>query len=314
MERRPLAIMAVLALAACGRPNATGVYLYQSDHEVALVQLAQTPQGAVTGRLEAVSLGAGGVIEDRSATLDGALSGGALTFKPVPGAFASLTAGSVSGGGVELTGGGLDLKARRSTLAAYQAALSKLQLKAAIERRVDAAAQDQRAQTAANTPDVTKAADKVGALGAAAAALRDASAKLDAGVAASPDFARQSADNTARMAQLAAQAAKATDRGPLLASANQLVVGTNQIDVARTQYAVGLNRIVYSASPLALDVERFCDAPAAAPLSQPCAQAMAAGDDFNRSLVHASVVFKRHKMAIQANLARQNDLMQSMGG
>ena len=45
-----------LALSACARPDASGIYLAKSDREAAMIQLVQTGDGAVTGRVEVVQM------------------------------------------------------------------------------------------------------------------------------------------------------------------------------------------------------------------------------------------------------------------
>jgi hypothetical protein len=111
-----------------------------------------------------------------------------------------------------------------------------------------------------------------------------------------------------------AQTLSGSERRRLVASANQVIVETNQIDIARSQYAIGLDQIVQRASPLATQVERFCDTPQAAPLASQCVEAKSAATGFESALVHGSVVLKGYKQTIQTEIARQNEMVQRMGG
>jgi predicted small secreted protein len=191
-------------------------------------------------------------------------------------------------------------------------AVSALQLKAAAERRLTADAEASRADAAARAQPIRDAT----ALQSASEELKGDAAKLDAGVEAAPDFGRQAADNTTRLEQLAASAPTLPGqaRAQLAVSASRLIVGTGQVDAARAQYATGLDRIVRAASPLATEVRELCGSPEGSRLGRPCAEAEAAAIEFDRSLVHASVVLKGYRQTIQTELERQNALVQKIGG
>lgn len=314
MERKPVitAVLGAAALAACGRPDASGLYLSKTDRAVTLVQISQTQDGAVAGRLEDLSIGPGGQVNDRSANLSGGASRHDLTLKPAGPWFAGAS-GSFSRDGLELAGKAFALKARRSTLKEYQTAVTRLEINAQSERlRITDARAGQAASEAAATP-LKDAPDRVARLQAAAADLTKAAADLNAGIDGAPDFRRQSAQNTAQVEQLARMAAGG-DRSQAIASANQIVLAANQIEVARTRYAIGLNQIVQKGAPLATEIQRFCASAEAEKLAAPCAQAAAAATVFQSAEVRAFTVFNGQKRAIQDDLARQNELVRKMGG
>jgi hypothetical protein len=308
---RGLAVLGALLVASCGRPDASGVYLSKSDREAVLIRLAQAKDGAVTGRIEVIALGPDGAVSDDSATLNGAASKHELVFKPagvwLGGAGAS---GSFTRDGLTIRRNGIDVTARKASLDDFQKAVSQLKARAAKARRQAADVQATEAGQGAGGAAFEDAADKGAKLREAAAGLQADAAKLNAAVSAAPDFSRQAADNTARIAGMASGG----DRGRLAASASQVIVETNQIDVARTRYAIVLDQIVARAAPIATAVQRFCDTPPAAPFGQPCTEAKAAATDFESALVRAATVFKGHKLTVQTELARQNQIARKIGG
>lgn len=314
MNGRTFCLLPALALtlAGCGRPDASGTYLSTADRQVALVQLTQTRDGTVSGRLEAVALGQGGALNDQSVALAGSASKHALAFKSAAG-FPGAT-GSFTRDRLALSGPGFALNARRSKLADYQAALGQLQTRADSERRRLAETQAKQAAASARASPLKDAGDKAARLDAAAAQLSADSARLDAGVKAAPEFGEQAAANTSDISVLAQQAVSGRDRGPLIAQANQLIVDTSRIDVARTQYAVGLDQIIQRASPLAAEVEQYCESQEAAAYGPSCAKAKAAATGFESALVHAATVFKTFKRAVYEQRAQQNALLRRMGG
>ncbi|HEY4030958.1 MAG TPA: hypothetical protein VGM25_11485 [Caulobacteraceae bacterium] len=316
-NRRWWVLAGAMMLASCGRPDSTGVYLSKSDREVDLIQLAQAKDGAVTGRLEVISVGQGGVVNDRSAKLDGAASKHDLVFKPTDAWFGGVAgSGAFDRGSLTISHNGSELKARKGSLDEFQKLVGQLNARATMERhRADETKADRAAQVA-QAAAIKDAGDKAARLQEAAAQLRADAAKLNDAVAAAPDFGQQSVGNTARIGQMAQSAATLSrkERGRLSAQANQVIVGTNQIDVARTQYAVGLNQIIQHASPIATDVERFCDTPQASPFAKACAEAKTAATGFESALVRASVMFKGYKQTVQTELARQNQLAGRIGG
>jgi hypothetical protein len=293
-----VAIGAVILLTSCGRPDASGLYVSTSDRQAALVQLVQSKDGALAGRIEVISIASGGAVNDESSSLDGsssAVTGDTLTIRPKTGPA---------------------LKARRGSLVDFQKAAAQLKVRASQERRHVAEAQSKTAEQAAEMTIFANAKDPSARLEQAAADLEDDAAKLDQAVLAAPDFGQRSADNTSRIAQLArtAPTLAGSQRQGLIGQANQVIVETNQIDLARTRYAIGLDQIIQRASPMATSVQRFCETPEAAKLAAPCSRANAAATDFERSLVHASALFRGYKQTVQIELNRQNEMLRRMGG
>jgi hypothetical protein len=319
MTRRlsALGVAAAFALASCGRPDASGVYVVKSDREATLLQLIQGKDGAISGRIESMSIGQGGGVNDQSAPLDGNASGHDLVLKPT-----SLWFGGVSASGsftrtlLTLSRNGAEVKARKASLDEFQKAVAQLKARATKERHQIAETQADQAAAAASAVSFTDGAGSPAKLQEAAADLGASAIKLNDAVTAAPDFTRQSVANTAQIAGMAQSAStlSRTEKGRLAASANQLLARTNQIDVARTQYAIGLNRIVQRAAPIATAVERFCETPQANPFGRPCTQAKTAATDFESALVRASTVFKGHKQAVQTELSKQSDIIRKMGG
>jgi hypothetical protein len=305
-----IAIGGLVLLASCGRPDSSGVYLSRSDREATLIQLTQTNDGGVTGRLEVMSIGPGGTVNDEFRTFVGVAFNHELTLKPA-GAGLGLS-GSFSRDTLTITRNGAPLKARKASLGDFQKAVTQLRAKAAGERRLFAQNQAGSAVGTVEAGDIKDAAT----LGQAVTQLESDTVKLDQGVSAAPNFGQQAAGNTARIAQMARTAPTlgGQERRRLAASANQVIVETNQIDIARTQYAIGLDEIVQRASPVATQAQRFCDASQAAQLKLQCSRALAAATSFQSALVHGSVVLKGYKQTIQTELARQNEMVQRMGG
>jgi hypothetical protein len=314
-RRRGLAFTAALLLASCGRPDASGVYLFKTDRQAALIQLTQARDGAVTGRVESIAIGPAGQVDIQSAPLAGAVSGRQVTFKPASvwlGAAAA--SGSFAGDSLTIVRDGAEVKAPKASRADFQTAAAQLKARAAQQRHQAAEAQSNQAAQTAQASSFEGAADKAAKLRQAAAGLRADAARLNDAVSAAPDFGRQSADNTARLARMAASATSKADRERLAAAASQVIVETNQIDVARSQYAAGLNRVVASAAPVATAVERFCDTPQAAPFAEACADGKAAATGFESALVHAATVFKGYKQTVQTELGRQGQIARRIGG
>lgn len=288
-------------LASCGRPDRSGVYLATSGRSATLIRLAQDQDGAVTGRVETIAMGADGVVSDDSTSLDAAAAKQALAFK---------------GDAVTLSRNGAVVQARKRSLADFQKAVAHLKREAELQRHNAAEAQPQQAARIAEASAFDAAPDKAAKLRDATAELRADAARLNDAVSQAPDFGRQAADNTARLAAMAqqAQALPRSGRRALAASANQALVGSNQIDVARTRYAIDLDRTVARAAPLATAVERFCEGPGGSSYASACAEAVAAATGFESALVHAATVFKGYKQTVQTEIARQTELMQKIGG
>jgi hypothetical protein len=316
--RGPAALFAVAAsLASCGRPDASGIYLVASDRQVTLVQLVETKEGNVTGRLEQMSIGADGNVIDQATALDGAASQHDLMLKPASAWFGGLSAsGTFSGDHLTLAGNGFTIDAQRVPLAAYQKAVAGLQALAAADRKRIADAQAAQAAAAAQAQAARDAADKTARIQATTARLRNDTARMNAAIANCPDFGSRSAANTARIANMLRVAPTLSDfdRNRLVVAANQVEVGTNQIEVARSQYAIALNGIVQDAAPIAQQLTTFCASAEGAQFGQQCADAKTAASDFIASLARGRTAFNGYKQAVQTELDRQAAMIQRMGG
>jgi len=329
MTRNAAALLVILlGVASCGRPDASGIYVSASQNQVTLVQLVETKEGNIAGRVEQTAADANGVVSDQSAALDGAASQDELMFKPASVWLGGLAAsGTISGDQLTLTGRGFTITAQRSTLAEYQKSVADVQTAAAARRhqladaRAAQAAQlaQQRAAQAALLAQQQAAREfEANSAGIAAGTLRlrNDTAKLNVAIANCPDFSGRSAANTARIAEMAqaAPTLSSFERGRLTVAANQVEVGTNQIENARSQYAIELNQIVQDAAPLAQRIGSFCASPQGSQFGQPCAEARAATDDFKMALAHGRDVFTGYKQAVRAELNRQSIMIQRMGG
>lgn len=306
-----------LLLASCGQPDASGIYLATSDRRVTLVQIVETKDGGLTGRLEQVSVDADGTVKDQTIPLDGAASNHDLMFKPTSVWFGGLQAsGTFSSDRLTLTGTGFTLEAARSSLENYQLAVAHLQSVAVGDRQRIAVMRADQAAQAASVQAARDLADKVASIEAATAQLRNDTAKMNSSVAACPDFGKQSAANTDRIGKMMriAPTLSDVDRNQLVVAANQVEVGTNQIEVARSQYAIELNQIVLDAAPLVEQLQRACAASQGSQFAQPCVGGNAAAADFQASLARGRNAFVGYKQAVQNELNRQSEMIQRMGG
>jgi hypothetical protein len=308
---------AVLVLASCGRPDASGIYVSASDRQVTLVQLVETKDGTLTGRSEELSISSSGDVKDRSVPLDGAASGGNLVFKPASVWFGGLQAtGTLTRDGLALTTGGNTSIFSRSNMENYQAAVARLREVAAGQRKRMADAKVAQAVRVAQLKAIRDAADKVVALNNAATRLRTDTERMNRGLASSPDFAARSAANTARIERMLkiAPTLPASQRGQLGVQASQVEVDTNQIEVARSQYAIELNQIVQDAGPIAVAVKKFCESPQGVQFAKPCGPAKAAAADFKGSLARGRASFNGYKQAVQTEISRQDVLIRQIDG
>jgi len=310
-------VLAGLLLTGCGRPNASGIYVAEFSQQVTLVQLVETKDGILSGRLEEQSIDEGGLVRSQSFNLDGVSSGHDLMFKPTNAWFGSLTAtGTFNGSELSLVGAGYTLNAKRSSLDKYQSAISQLQKTAAVQRQRLADAKAQEAVQAASAQAEKDRTDKASKLQAAESQIHTDAAKLEAAIVQAPDFGAQAVANTARISRMVELAPRlnVVARNQLVVQANQVVVATNQIEVARQQYAIGLNQIVGNSGRLADEVQRFCTSSEGAQLAQACSGALTAAGELKKAMSHAVTSFVPHKEAVQRELSRQTDLMAQFGG
>jgi hypothetical protein len=320
-----IAVLVGVFAASCGKPKASGIYVYQGDNEVALVQLVETKDGGVTGRFESVTVDSQGNVGDQSVSLDGATSGHDLVLKPTSVWLGGVSAtGSFDRGGLTLASQGFSLKAERSSLLEYQAAVTQLRGNAAkIRQRISAARREQatrdaqaRREQAARGAEVQAnrdAAFKASQLEDAAVEIRRATEKLNKTLALAPDFGRAASVNTAKISRMAqtAPTLSVADRNRIVAAANQIVIDTNQIEFARSQYVFQLNQHLWQAAPLADRVEQYCGSAQGRGFAE-CRVAIAAASDFKGVVARGVRTFGGHKQVVQSELARQSSLIGRM--
>lgn len=315
MYRIETACLAILALTSCGKPNVSGVYIHAADREVTLVQLIQTPDGKLTARLEETTVGLDGVVNDKSANADGAVSGHDLLLRPASAWYGGVQAsGTISGAQLTLTGDGFTVSAERSTLEGYGKAVAHLRAVAAGDRRRIAAANAVRATQAATAQAADDLASTQRAIVAEANQLRAYANQLNASIANSPNFAKQAAANTARITRMVETAPRLSDvdRGQLAVAANQLEVATNQIEVARSQYAIGLNQIIGNAAPIEASLQKFCSSPQAVRFTVQCSAASSSIAEMRSAFSHGQMAFMPYKQQLLAELDRQATMIQKI--
>ena len=245
-------------------------------------------------------------MQDESLPLDGAASNHDMIFKPTSVWYGGLLAGGTfSGDGLTLTGTGFSLRAVRSSLDDYQAAVAHLQSVAGNDRQAIAIAQA-----------ASDVANKTMTIENDATRLRNDTQKMDAGVANCPDFGKQAESNTARIAKMlrAAPMLTGVDRSQLAVEASQIEVETNQIEVARSQYVIGLNQIVQDAASIAGQLRKFCNSSNSVQFAQPCRVAKAEATDFVASLGRGHTAFGRFKQAVEDQLAQQSTMIRRIQG
>jgi hypothetical protein len=323
-----IATCAVLLLGSCGNPGASGIYLATSDRMVTLIQIVESKDGVLTGRLEQVSEKSDGTVKDETIPLDGAASGNDLVFKPTSALLGGLQAsGTLSGDHLTLTGAGYTLQASRSRLEDYQAAVTHLQEVATNDREGIARAQSVRARQAAEAQAVrdrqaaearavADAANETVTIERDTAQLTNDTAKMNGAIAKCPDFSGRAAANTARIAKMveAAPGLSPANRGQLALEAGQVRLSTGQIEFARSQYAMDLNQIVQDAAPIAKQLEKFCNSPEGTQFVQLCGPAKAAAVDFVESLGRGRKAFIGYKQGVQDEINRQSALIRQING
>ncbi len=304
--------LGALTLASCGKPDASGVYVARSDRDVAMFQIVQTKDGMITGRIEDISIGSGGIINDQTVAVDGAASNHDLIFKPASAWFGGVSAsGSFTGDTLTIAHGGTSVTAKKASLATFDQDATQIRTAAAQEQRQVALVQAKQASEAAQAAAVKTAGDHIANLQRAASELRATTKEINDGVAAAPDYGQQSAENTAKVEQMLERAntLSSLSRYQLSVKANDVAVATYQLEVARYKYAVGLDQIVQQTA-----VQRFCDGPQGAQFASQCADAKAAASNFQGAVNHGAGVFKGYKQAVQQNEDRQNDMARKIGG
>lgn len=304
-----------LLLASCAKPDASGIYLAASDRNVTLVQIIETKDGSLTGRLEEVRVETDGTVKDQTVPLDGTASDHELLFKPVSIWYGGLQAsGTFTSDSLTLAAAGHTLNATRSSLDKFETAITHLQQVAATDRQRIANFRAAEARRAAEVQAIKDAAAKTTTIENFTARLSNDTARINYGIANCPDFGQRSAANTARIGKMLrlAPTLSSIQRNELIVAANQIEVGTNQIEVARSQYAIELNQIFQDAEPLADQLEQFCNSPQGARYSQPCVPAQATANEFRTSMARGRKVFLPYRQAVHDDIARQTAMIQQM--
>ena len=315
-KARVISGCAVLLLTSCGRPDASGIYVAASDRRVELIQIVETKDGILSGRLEEISVNANGAVEDHTTPLDGAASGKELMFKPTSAWFGGLQAtGSLTLCGLTLTGNGNTVNVARSGMGNYQAAVAHLQTVAANDRKRIATANVLQVRKVAESRALQSVINTASVIQNAATRIRADTTRMNAGIDNSPEFGERAAANTARIAKGLRIAPTLSDvqRNQLVVEANQIEIETNQIEIARSQYAGELNQIVQDAESIAVQAQRVCDSPQGAQFVQPCGPAKAAVADFKSTLMRGRQSLLGYKRDVQNELARQSAMIEQMG-
>lgn len=310
-------VAVTLLLAGCGKPDASGIYVLKSDNDAMLIQLVETPDGKVSGRMQSATIGSDGVVTNSSGNADGSVSGNELILRPTSFWLGGLQAsGTFTGSTLTLTGQGGTVTAERSTLEDFDKALARLQSVAADRRAAVAGERFKLNQQNAKEQADRETLDRASRVSAAATRIDELTASMNETLAHSPDFGKLASDNTARIARMIQTAPSLSDvqRGQLSVAANQVEVGTNQIEVARSQYAIRLNNIVDDARVAANQIAGSCPTQMPATLSEPCAKAKSAATRFASAFQKGTASFKPEKQRVQIEIDRQNRMVAQIDG
>jgi hypothetical protein len=130
MFRRRFASLLLFALISTpALASVTGVYVADDPGSALLVQIVQTPDGRLSGRMEAMTVDESGEVSDRTSVIEGAADHGEVTLSPkspiLLGAAPSMT-GHLSGRQLTLSWGGSNYVLKRSSSAAFDATAQKL--------------------------------------------------------------------------------------------------------------------------------------------------------------------------------------------
>ena len=300
-----------LLLAACGKPDASGIYVAKTDSRVTLVQLVQAQDGKLTGRLEESTIGVDGTVTTKEAMVDGSVSGNELMLRPASAWFGGIQAsGTISGSKLTLTNKSDTLTADRSSLEEYQEAVAKLKGNAAEQQQKVAETNAALQQEEARIQGERETAATVASIREAASLVANAATRLNNGISKSPDFAKLASANTARVSRMLAAAPNMSEvqRGQLGVQANQVIVGTNQIDVAREQYALRLNDVVNEAKDAAGPIAKHCGQKPAPQFAAACQEAFAAMNDFKAAVGRGQSSFSPYKQRVADEIQQQEQL------
>ena len=307
-----VALCSALALVACGKTDVSGIYLFASEREVTMVQLIQSPDGKLTGRIQSDFIDTDGKVAEKSAAADGAISGNDLVLKPASAWYGGVQAsGTIKGSNLTLSGEGFTLNATRSSLDDFQKKVAALQSTAAEQRQKLAKSRAAAAQAQAEADMQRNLAAQASQVTDRVAAMRNATLRLANAIDRSPNFGQAAAANTAKIARMASAAPSMSElaRGQLGVAASQIEVGTNQIEVQRTQYANGLNQLVSDITDNAAQIARICGKAPALPLVASCDSAKVAANEFKAIYERGKLRFTPYKAQVEAEIAKQDSLI-----
>lgn len=304
-------LLATLAMAGCGTKDASGIYMLKSDNEVTLIQLVEDKDHKLTGLIEVNTIAPDSTVAEKTASLDGSVSGNDLILRPASVWLGGLEAsGTYTSNTLHLTGKGFDLTAARSSLDEYQRAVSKLKSVAADRYEKQAKINAELHEEEARTQVERDVSAKFSEIREATLRVSNAASTLNEGISKSPDFAKLAGVNTARVGSMLAAASKMSElqRSQLGVEANQVIVGTNQIEVARNQYAIGLNTAVDDAKQAAITIARLCDAKPSPRFAAVCSEASSAIKALRVIVARGQASFSPQKQRIAAEMQRQEEL------
>ena len=304
-------------IAGCGSQDASGIYVMKSDNEVTLIQLVEDKDHKLTGRIEVNTIGPDANVMGKSGSLDGSVSGNDLILRPASIWLGGIEAsGTYSSSNLKLAGKGFNVTAERSSLDAYQEAVTKLKSDASERREKLAETNATLRQEEVRIQGEQETAASVVSIRDAASRIAEATARLNDGISRSPDFAKLAAANTARVQRMS-QAAPSMDEGQrsrLGVQANQVILGTNQIDVARDQYSNRLNDVVSGAQSAAVPIAKLCGDKPAPQFAAVCRDAFAAMNVFKNAMKQGQASFSPYKQKIAAELQEQEQLAAKIDG
>ena len=312
MRAYPAGFLAVaFALSACGKNEASGVYVLANDNEVALIQIIEDEGHKLTGRVQTSTIGTDGDVIEKSSTFDGSANGSELLLRPSSLWLGGLQAsGTYDRNGINLTGQGYTFSAKRSSLEDYQKAVMHLRDVAA-KRSVEQAVVDQQAQrdaaqnkaSEAETRDVAKVQD-------AADTITNLAARLDRGLSRLTDFGKAAAANTARMERMvrASTSMSESQRWQAGVQAQQVIVGSNQIEVQRNQAAVSADALIGEVKTLGDGVEKICGTNPPGRLTKPCNAARSAFQDARAVAERINSALGGYESRVKAEIEKQEAL------
>lgn len=304
-------------MAGCGSQDASGIYVVKSNNEVTLIQLVEDKDHKLTGRIEVNTIGPDANVTDKSGSLDGSVSGNDLILRPASIWLGGIEAsGTYSSSNLKLTGKGFSVTAERSSLDAYQEAVTKLKSDASERREKLAQTNAVLRQEEARIQGERETASSIASIREAASRIANDTTRLSNGISKSPDFAKLAAANTARVTRMLAAAANMSEfqRGTLGVQANQVIVGTNQIDVAREQYSIRLNDVVNDAKEAAGPIAKLCGSTPPSQFAAACRDAFAAMSDFKAAIQRGQASFSPQKQRVADEIRRQEQLAAKIDG